>query len=77
MQVVEEQIVDKIRELSDEGRKDVLRYLDDILSKNNKEPTLVEKLLALSARVPKEDWDKVPSDGAEQLDHYIYGTRKR
>ncbi len=27
--------------------------------------------------VPAEEWDKLPVDGAEQHDHYIYGTPKR
>jgi len=27
--------------------------------------------------VPKEDLDKLPSDAAEQHDHYIYGTSKK
>ena len=27
--------------------------------------------------VPDEDFDRMPSDCSEQLDHYIYGTPKR
>ena len=27
--------------------------------------------------VPQEEWDKLPTDGAEQHDHYIYGLQKR
>jgi Arc/MetJ-type ribon-helix-helix transcriptional regulator len=27
--------------------------------------------------IPAEEWDNVPVDGAEQHDHYIYGTPKR
>jgi Arc/MetJ-type ribon-helix-helix transcriptional regulator len=27
--------------------------------------------------IPAEEWAKLPKDGAEQLDHYIYGTPKR
>lgn len=27
--------------------------------------------------VPDEEWDKLPVDGAEQHDHYIYGLPKR
>jgi Arc/MetJ-type ribon-helix-helix transcriptional regulator len=27
--------------------------------------------------VPAEEWAKLPADGAEQHDHYIYGTPKR
>lgn len=31
----------------------------------------------LRKSVPDEEWDKLPVDGAEQHDHYIYGTPKR
>jgi Arc/MetJ-type ribon-helix-helix transcriptional regulator len=27
--------------------------------------------------VPDEEWAKLPTDGAEQLDHYIYGSPRR
>ena len=27
--------------------------------------------------LPAEEWEKLPADGAEQHDHYIYGTPKR
>jgi hypothetical protein len=36
-----------------------------------------EEILDLTADVPAEEWDKLPSDLAEQHDHYIYGTPKR
>lgn len=31
----------------------------------------------ITSSVPKEEWAKLPIDGAEQHDHYIYGTPKR
>ena len=31
----------------------------------------------ISASIPEEEWAKLPVDGAEQHDHYIYGTPKR
>jgi len=31
----------------------------------------------LSASVPDEVWDALPTDLSEQHDHYIYGTPKR
>ena len=77
MQVVEEQIVEKIRTLTDKEREDVLRYVDGVLSKHKPDTSLVEKLLALSSQVPDEVWDRIPTDGSEQHDHYIYGTKKR
>ena len=77
MQVVEEQIVEKIRTLTDGERADVFRYVDGVLSKHKPDTSLVEKLLALSSQVPDEVWDRIPADGSEQHDHYIYGTKKR
>jgi len=36
-----------------------------------------ERILERSAAIPDEEWAKLPADGAEQHDHYIYGTPKR
>jgi Arc/MetJ-type ribon-helix-helix transcriptional regulator len=36
-----------------------------------------EEILELTADVPDEEWDNLPTDLAEQHDHYIYGTPKR
>jgi hypothetical protein len=36
-----------------------------------------EEILELTADVPDEKWDKLPTDLAEQHDHYLYGTPKR
>ena len=35
-----------------------------------------EELLALARTVPDAEWEKLPRDGASNLDHYIYGTPK-
>lgn len=38
----------------------------------------ISKILAeLSKDVPQEDWEKLPKDLSENLDHYIYGTPKK
>ena len=36
-----------------------------------------ERIAERIAAIPDEEWAKLPVDGAEQHDHYIYGTRKR
>lgn len=41
------------------------------------EKPIWEEILDLTADVPTEEWDKLPSDLAEQHDHYLYGTPKR
>ena len=36
-----------------------------------------EEIEELTASIPDEEFLKLPVDGAEQLDHYIYGLPKR
>ncbi len=40
-------------------------------------PTLAEKLIARANALPEEVVARLPTDGASQHDHYIYGTLKR
>jgi len=36
-----------------------------------------QRILDLTDDIPPEELDKLPTDGASQHDHYIYGTPKR
>ena len=36
-----------------------------------------KRVIEIMGRVPDEDFDRIPVDSSEQLDHYIYGTPKR
>jgi antitoxin component of MazEF toxin-antitoxin module len=36
-----------------------------------------ERIAELGADVPPEELDKLPPDGAAQIDHYLYGHPKR
>jgi len=38
----------------------------------------IENVLAdLASKVPQEEWDRLPKDLTDNLDHYLYGTPKR
>jgi hypothetical protein len=39
--------------------------------------SIEEKIAAIMADVPEEEWAKLPPDFSDQLDHYSYGTPKR
>jgi hypothetical protein len=39
-------------------------------------PTIEDKLRAIWTDVPKEEWDRLPADLTDHLDHYLYGTPK-
>lgn len=36
-----------------------------------------ERIAARAAEIPAEELDKLPADGAAQIDHYLYGHPKR
>ena len=36
-----------------------------------------ERIAARAAEIPPEELDKLPPDGAAQIDHYLYGHPKR
>ncbi len=39
-------------------------------------PSLWERIAAISASVPMEEWEKLPTDLAKNFDHYHYGAPK-
>ena len=39
-------------------------------------PPIEDQLRAIMADVPQEEWDRLPADLTDRLDHYIYGTPK-
>lgn len=40
-------------------------------------PPIEEVLASIAAEVPKEEWDRLPPDLTDDLDHYIYGTPRQ
>ena len=36
-----------------------------------------EVLSEIAERIPREEWDKLPEDLNENLDHYLYGVPKK
>jgi hypothetical protein len=80
---IENKIQEKVKALPLEKQQRVLSLVEEMLSE--KEPgqdgvavrPLWEIVEEISARVPLEEWEKLPADGAEQHDHYLYGSPKR
>jgi hypothetical protein len=52
-------------------------YHYTISNAGKKHKPIWEVFQEITARIPDEEWAKLPVDGAEQHDHYIYGTPKR
>lgn len=79
----ERAILEKIQALPDEKQQEVLVLVDKML-KEEQEPRprenvrpIWEIITELSSEIPVEEWAKLPTDGAEQHDHYLYGSPKR
>ena len=60
-----------------QAEPDTVASLSADSSSPPKRKPLWERAAELRKTVPEEEWDKLPTDGAEQLDHYIYGSPKR
>lgn len=80
---LEQAILEKIQALPDEKQQEVLALVDKML-KEEQEPRprenvrpIWEIITELSSEIPVEEWAKLPTDGAEQHDHYLYGSPKR
>ena len=80
---LERAILEKIQDLPDNKQLEVLALVDEMLKQDqerrpreNVRP-IWEIITELSAQIPLEEWAKLPTDGAEQHDHYLYGSPKR
>jgi hypothetical protein len=47
------------------------------VSADTARPSIEEVLASLAAQVPADDWQQLPADLSDDLDHYIYGTPKK
>ncbi len=68
-------VAEKMQVLPIEKQQKVLDFVESI--EKPKKQTLLDKLEAISKSVPDEVWEKLPSDGAEHIDHYLYGALKK
>jgi hypothetical protein len=80
---LEQAILEKLQSLPDKRQEEVLALVEAMLKENhearpreNVRP-IWEIITELSAQVPMEEWEKLPRDGAEQHEHYLYGSPKR
>lgn len=68
-------VAEKMQVLPIEKQQKILDFVESI--EQPKKQTLLNKLEAISKSVPDEVWEKLPTDGAENIDHYLYGAPKK
>ena len=80
---LEQTILKKLQALPDGKQKEVLALVETLLDNEQLTPSelarrpISEIFEELSSQIPLEEWAKLPRDGAEQHDHYLYGSPKR
>ena len=80
---LEDQLIDKVRALPPNKQQEALRLLDSLASGASSEPNrtavarrpIWEVVDEINAALPADTWEKVPTDGSINLDHYLYGAR--
>ncbi len=72
---VAETIFERVKVLPLEKQKEILNQIENI--EKETAPTIWQKIRARAKNIPDEVWDEMPSDGAEQHDHYISGVPKK
>jgi hypothetical protein len=80
---LEQAILKKLQALPDGKQQEVLALVESLLHDEQlaqPEPSrrpISEIFEELSSQIPIEEWTELPVDGAEQHDHYLYGSPKR
>ncbi len=72
------EVVQSLQGLPPEQQQQVLDFVKFLEQKHQlPEKSIWEKIREPMAEVPDEEWDKMPTDGSYQHDHYLYGAPKR
>lgn len=74
---IEQELIEKVRALPPEKQRQLLSFLEGLQPKERPEQTIWEKIREYAKEVPDEVWERMPADGTEQHDHYLYGTPKK
>ena len=76
---LEQIIIEKVHAFPPEKQQKLLEYAEslDETEHEAKHETLWEMVKDLVEEVPKEAWDELPTDGSINVDHYLYGHRKK
>ena len=74
MSAVEEEIIERVHALPPDRQEEVLRFVESLTPSRK---SLLEEIREIYQDIPDAEWEKLPSDGSENLDHYLYGAPKK
>ena len=64
----------QMRTLPIEDQQKVVAFVADLAGKPH---SIIDRIADRSAKLSKSTLDRLPVDGAENLDHYLYGHSKK
>jgi hypothetical protein len=72
-------IFEKVKNLPITEQEKVLEFVEKKLSASQlKDSRSIWEIIAeISSEIPDEEWEKLPSDGSVNHDHYLYGAPKK
>ncbi|MBO1350322.1 MAG: DUF2281 domain-containing protein [Hormoscilla sp. GUM202] len=75
--IIAQAVMAKLQELPLEQQQEVLNFVESLAQKYAPRKTIWDEIREIVKDVPDEVWDSMPTDGALQHDHYLYGTPKK
>lgn len=67
----------KVKSLPPEQQREVLQFVEELKSTNSQAAKSIwQEIREIVQDVPNEEWERLPRDGAANLDHYLYGAPK-
>ncbi len=78
---IEQIIIEKILAFPPEKQKKLLDYAETLedaeISPETEYQTIWDMVKQFAEDVPDEAWDELPTDGATNVDYYLYGHKKK
>jgi len=78
---LEQTIIEKVHAFPPEKQQKLLDYVEILEEEKTAEEaehqTIWDMVKEFAEEVPKEAWDELPTDGSINVDHYLYGHKKK
>jgi hypothetical protein len=78
---LEQTIIEKVHAFPPEKQKKLLDYAETLeveeTTEETEHQTIWDMVKEFAEEVPKEAWDELPTDGSINVDHYLYGHKKK
>lgn len=76
-QDIQQAVIEKLALLSPDKQQQVLAFTEELAQQESSGQTLWDMMQECIRDIPPDAFDDLPSDGALNLDHYLYGAPKR